>query len=345
MAIWSPQYSAIDLFAGAGGLSLGAERAGLRVVAAAEFDQDALGTYAQLHATSNPELLDGDINRRSFSSYKNIIDVVIGGPPCQPYSHGGLRRGETDLRDGIPAFIRAVEEIRPRAFLMENVPGLASGSARIVLDATVAALRDLGYAVDHRILRAADFGVSQRRRRLFVQGVLNGKPAWPAPTHGTDAELPWVAARTILDPSKPIGELNRSLVTYARSPDLRPSPWDGHLFNGGGRPINPEGLAPTLLASMGGNKTPWLDAHGLVPGYHAHLREGGAARSGEVQGARRITVEEAALLQGFPATTHWQGRRSSQYRQIGNAVPVKLAEAVTTGLLRAMETRVESAAA
>lgn len=339
------QYSAIDLFAGAGGLSLGARRAGLQVVAAAEFDPDALATFAGLHADESPELLEGDINRRNFERYRGQIDVVIGGPPCQPYSHGGLRMGITDSRDGIPAFIRAVEEIRPRAFLMENVPGLAVGSARKVLEQAIAAMRALGYVVEHRVLRAADFGVSQKRQRLFVQGVLSGEPNWSRPTHGEGTRLPWVPAATLLDPSKPIGEPNLSSVTYARTPDLRPSPWDGHLFNGGGRPINPNGLAPTLLASMGGNKTPWLDAAELVPAYHAHLRSGGSPRSGPVQGARRITVQEAALLQGFPAETEWCGRRSSQYRQIGNAVPVNLAAAAVGGLIEAISIKRASVAA
>ena len=84
--------------------------------------------------------------------------------------------------------------------------------------------------------------------------------------------------------------------------------------------------APTLLASMGGNKTPWVDTLGVVPAYHAHLRAGGRPREGQVPGARRITVEEAAQLQSFPPGTELAGRRSSCYRQVGNAVPVGLAE-------------------
>jgi DNA (cytosine-5)-methyltransferase 1 len=89
-----------------------------------------------------------------------------------------------------------------------------------------------------------------------------------------------------------------------------------------------------MLASMGGNKTPWLDTLGVVPAYHAHLVAGGPPRQGRVPGARRLTVEEAALLQTFPARTAFVGRRTSQYRQIGNAVPPLLAEHLGLALRR-----------
>ncbi|MGH9267411.1 MAG: DNA cytosine methyltransferase, partial [Acidimicrobiales bacterium] len=132
---------------------------------------------------------------------------------------------------------------------------------------------------------------------------------------------------------EPVGTPNPAIVTYARSPDLRPNPCDGHVYNGDGRPIDLTRPAPTLLASMGGNKTPWIDTQGVVPAYHAHLLAGGAPRSGLVPGARRITVEEAALLQTFPPGMHVAGRRSSCYRQIGNAVPPLLATEIGAALL------------
>src|SRR6185437_3779310 len=92
--------------------------------------------------------------------------------------------------------------------------------------------------------------------------------------------------------------------------------------------------APTLLASMGGNKTPWVDGQGVVPEYHAHLMMQGRPRTGRVPGARRITVEEAALLQTFPLGMWFAGARSSRYRQVGNAVPPKLAEIIGRSLIR-----------
>ena len=333
-------YPAVDLFAGAGGLSLGLQEAGFATEVAAELDPDALNTYAEAHRRFSPSadltLLDGDIQNHSFTRWRDQVALVAGGPPCQPYSLGGHRRGSADLRDGIPQFIRAVEEIRPDAFLMENVPGLSTTRHRSLLRDIISSLEHLKFTVDWRVLRAADYGVSQRRQRLFIVGTRRAGFEWPTPTHGATAGRSWVPAGKVISANNPVGEANSSKVTFARNPDLRPSPWDGHLWNGGGRPINLNGLAPTLLASMGGNKTPWVDTKGIVPEYHSHLLNGGLPRSGAVPGARRITVQEAAAIQTFPIDMPWQGARSSQYRQIGNAVPVKLAHAIGREVYRAL---------
>jgi DNA (cytosine-5)-methyltransferase 1 len=325
---------AIDIFAGAGGLSIGLEQAGFSTVAGAEIDRDALATFGGRYQDqgSMPTLLQGDIADHDFQRWRGNIALVAGGPPCQPYSFGGRRLGGLDPRDGLPQYLRVIQEVEPNAFILENVPGLASLRARKTLDSLLGMFRELGYEVSWRILRAADYGVCQRRQRLFVIGTKGSKFVWPTPTHGVTSGTPWLSASDLLDLDHPLGEANDSIVTYAKNPDLRPSPWDGHLWNGGGRAINPDGLVPTLLASMGGNKTPWLDTKGIVPEYHRHLVSGGAPRSGVVEGARRITVKEAALIQGFPPEMDWSGGRSSRYRQIGNAVPVQLAHAVGSSL-------------
>jgi len=196
----------------------------------------------------------------------------------------------------------------------------------------LAQLETLGYETSWRVLEAADYGVPQTRRRLFVVGVRDDRFAFPGPTHGPGARRSHVLAGSVVDPLRPRGQPNSAIVTYARRPSLRPGAYHGHLYNGGGRPIELSRLAPTLLASMGGNKTPWLDTLGVVPEYHAHLVSGGDPRQGVVPGARRITVEEAALLQGFPPGAQFAGRRSSQYRQVGNAVPPSLAAAIGRAL-------------
>jgi DNA (cytosine-5)-methyltransferase 1 len=322
----------LDLFSGAGGLSLGLAWAGMLPVAASEMDRDALATYLEAHAKYHPKqalgVFEGDIARHSFKPLRGSVAVVAGGPPCQPYSLGGHRRGVMDERDGLPQFLRVLDEVRPDAFLLENVPGLAKGVQFPRLTSLLSELAGLGFHVQWKVLHAANYGVAQRRQRLFIVGTRTPGFEWPSPTHGVETGRPWVRAGDLLDPHTLVGQANDSKVTYARTPDLRPSPWDGHLWNGGGRPINPDGLVPTLLASMGGNKTPWLDGKEIVRAYHHHLSKGGKPRTGKVPGARRISVEEAALVQTFPADMPWVGKTSSRYRQIGNAVPVILAASV-----------------
>jgi DNA (cytosine-5)-methyltransferase 1 len=222
--------------------------------------------------------------------------------------------------------------VRPAAFVAENVAGLASATRHADLEQLLGCARDLRFHVVARVVNAADYGVAQNRRRLVIVGLRDRPFRIPPPTHGTGRRPPRPAG-TVLS-ADGFGVPNRSVVTYARQPDLRPGPYDGHLFNGGGRPIDLSRPAPTLLASMGGNKTPWVDTLGVVPRYHAHLRAGGPARDGIVTGARRITVEEAACLQTFPGTVQFVGSRASCYRQVGNAVPPRLAEVFARSLAR-----------
>ncbi|MHB8295752.1 MAG: DNA cytosine methyltransferase [Acidimicrobiales bacterium] len=320
----------LDVFSGAGGLSIGLEQAGFEIVAGAEWDADACETFAKAHPTA--DVLEGDVNAMSFGAWKGRADVVVGGPPCQPWSTGGKRLGADDPRDGWPSFLRVLREVGPRAFIAENVGGFAVGGRRSRFLSLLQELEALGYTAVAGVLNAADFGAPQRRRRLVIVGAREATFEFPMPGFGPGRAYPWRAAGDVLT-KEPIGPGNPSIVTYARCPDSRSSPYDGHLFNGGGRPIDLAKPAPTLLASMGGNKTPWVDTLGVVPEYHAHLLTGGKPRAGRVPGARRITVEEAAMLQTFPAGMHFAGTRSSRYRQIGNAVPPLLARAVGERLL------------
>lgn len=336
----------LDLFAGAGGLSIGLAAAGFQPVRAVEIMEDAARTYERHH--------DIDVDRRRLEmipaqelrALRGTIPVVAGGPPCQPWSTGGLRRGSDDERDGFTAMFRTLDLVRPEAFIIENVAGLERGSARVYFLSLLKVLREeLGYHVTAKTLDAADFGVPQRRHRMFIVGMRSPGFAFAEPTHGVEGGMPFIEAGEVLR-SDPVGVPNRSIVTYAKKPDLRPSPYDGLLFNGGGRPINLRAPARTILASAGGNKTPFVDTLGVVAEYHAALwdvergrpRIGHekAIRVGSVPGARRITVEESAALQTFPKTLDFHGTRSSQYTQIGNAVPPRLASAVGKALRRAL---------
>lgn len=317
------EHTAIDLFAGAGGLSLGLHAAGIKTVMAVEIMADAAATYQSIFA--DVEVCREDIRSVDFKSWRGV-DVVAGGPPCQPFSIGGLRRGRSDQRDFLPEFVRAVLEVRPRAFVMENVPGLASFGP--YLDTVLAPLRELYTIAQPQVINAADFGVPQQRRRLIIAGSRDGFDLTlrsSTPGH----QMP---AGSVLT-AEPRGEANPSKIVFAKRPDLRPNPYHGHLFNGGGRAIDLGKPSPTMLAAAGGNKTHFLDLEGRIPAYHRHLRSGGAPYVGELPGARRITVLESAALQSFPEWVRFAGSRSSQYRQVGNAVPPRLAEAISEALV------------
>jgi DNA (cytosine-5)-methyltransferase 1 len=315
---------AIDLFAGCGGLSIGLGRAGFSIEAAVEIEADACATFARIH--SGAELFDGDIASVDFRAFRGAVRLVGAGVPCQPFSSGGKRLAAADPRDGFPQLLRAVREVRPEAVLIENVAGLARGSRRRYFASIIHALEDIGFTVVWELLNAANFGAPQKRLRLFLVGLRGRKFRFPEPTHGPGRPQSWVRAGSVIGVDTLVGEPNTSIVTYARKPDIRPSPYDGHVFNGGGRPIDLAKPSHTILASAGGNKTHWIDTLGVVPAYHARLLAGEPPLEGEVPGARRITVAESALLQTFPPGMTFAGARSSQYTQVGNAVPPLLAE-------------------
>lgn len=320
----------IDLFASAGGLTLGLKAAGVSTVCAVEHDPCRVATFEK--HTPEAIIISSDIRKVNFSSYKGKVQLVYGGPPCQPFSSGGLRRAASDERDMIPEFIRAVQEVEPTAFLMENVPGLTAGDRKAYLEVVLDQLEDLGFVVNWKVLNAVDFGVPQMRRRLFVVGLRHARFTFPNPTHGPAGSLPHVAVRDVL-PLHQIGEANPSKVFYAKNPDLRPSPYDGHLFNGGGRPIDQTRPCRTILASAGGNKTHFFDDNELVPEYHQHLMAGGKPKAGSLPGGRRLTVMESTIIQTFPRGMVFDGPRSSQYHQVGDAVPPLLAEVLGRALI------------
>ncbi len=324
------ELTCIDLFCGAGGLSLGLERAGFRSVLGIDTNKDAMATYSQ--AFPKAETVTESIVEYEFRNWRGV-DLVAGGPPCQPFSNGGKRLAAKDDRDMIPQFVRAVNEAKPRAFIMENVAGLLAPRNQEYLAEALSLFSDQYSILAPRIVNAADYGVPQKRIRTVIIGVLKGHIEFPVPTHLPEK---YVAAGTILEQGNVRGSPNPSKVVFAKTPDLRPSPYAGQLFNGGGRAINLDQPAPTILASAGGNKTHFVDELDVVPPYHRHLLNGGEPREGELEGGRRITVLESALLQTFPGTMKFSGSRSSQYTQIGNAVPPRLAEVIGASIARTL---------
>ncbi|GCE28133.1 DNA cytosine methyltransferase [Dictyobacter alpinus] len=329
----SIQPRAIDIFSGAGGLSLGLHMAGWNVEAALEIDKYATKTYQQNFP--NATIMNVDVSEIDFKQFQGI-DLLAGGPPCQPFSVAGKQEAAKDLRDMLPQFIRAVKEAQPKAFLMENVRGLITPKHRTYALLAINQLEQLGYSVHWAVLDAASYGVPQHRERIFIVGVPKKTPfKFPNPTYGPQAPEPYVTVRRALN-GVPADIPNNAIITYAKNPVLRPSPWAGLYVNGQGRALNMDEPSLTIPASAGGNRTHILDPDGILLEYHKHLMNGGVPRLGIVDNVRRLTVRESARLQSFPDTFDFTGPRSKQYAQIGNAVPPLLAEAVGMAIFKAL---------
>jgi DNA (cytosine-5)-methyltransferase 1 len=331
----------LSLFSGAGGMDVGFKSAGFSVIAANEMDRHACETFHANHPETH--LLEGDIDicRDALSSYSEI-DVVFGGPPCQGFSVAGKMNPDDPRSKLIFSFCDIVEQVKPRAFVMENVKALgALAKFAEVRVALMHRFQKAGYSVTVHILNSKEFGVPQSRERVFFIGVKDGMaPIYKCHFKKYHKLAP--SLRSVLIPlGKPGTKANSRIcnakVTLAAKPVLRKSPYAGMLFNGQGRPLNPDGWASTLPASMGGNRTPIIDNNHLYYGkaswveeYHRHLINGGKPQGMHDAPSylRRLTIDEAALLQTFPESYVWCGPVSKIYSQIGNAVPCALANVV-----------------
>ena len=337
--------SAVSLYSGAGGLDYGFLSAGIETTWANDIDPAAVETHNKLFG--HDVARDGDIRTRKKELPRpGTADLVIGGPPCQGFSVAGKMDPNDPRSRHVWDFLGVVKHMRPRAFVMENVKALAMNRRWIALrDQLFSASVKMGYSTQILLLNASHFGVPQARERMFLIGLRNGHPP-VVPITSTAQALPSV--RSAIETLPPLGKpgndsLCTAKVTPAKKPVLRRSPFAGMIFNGHGRPLDLERPALTLPASMGGNRTPIVDQHQLerrgeswVIDYHEHLWNGGDPVARVPDHLRRLTVEEAAAIQTFPRGMHLGGRQSAQYRQIGNAVPPKLAEQVAKAIVRSL---------
>lgn len=342
--------SFISLYSGSGGLDHGFTATGLfEPVWANDIDEHAVQTYTKAFDHWGHVATSGDIRRQPDLPGRGSADLVIGGPPCQGFSVAGRMDPEDPRSRHVWDFLRMVERVRPRAFVMENVASLAVNRRWASLrDALVRhASKGLGYTTSLVLLNASHYGVPQARERMFLIG-LHGRwadhPVVPMPS--TLRNSPTV--RSAIERLPPVGEPGNATVctariTPAKKPVLRRSPFAGMLFNGQGRPLDLDMPALTLPASMGGNRTPIIDQQQLEQGgecwvveYHRRLWAGADPIDRIPDRLRRITVEEAAEIQTFPTGMEWVGPQSAKYRQIGNAVPPRLAEAVAQAVASAL---------
>ena len=292
----------LDLFAGTGGLALGFEAAGFKTIGM-EFDKNCVATYNKnLHGeniftTITPETI--------FPK----VDIIVGGPPCQPFSVGGNQKGNDDTRNGFPAFIEAVRQVRPKIFMFENVRGMTYKNKQY-LDSVLEELEELGYIISAGVLRADDYGVPQKRHRFVALGTRLETPiGFPPPksphkhTAGDaigDLYFQFDDNSRFLTPSQ-----DTYIAKYEKASKCA-RPRDIYLD---------EPVRTVTCRNLAGATGDML---------RVKLQDGRR---------RRVTVREAARLQSFPDWFQFEGTESSAFNQIGNAVPPLLAFTIANHII------------
>lgn len=318
---------AIELFCGCGGLSTGFLDAGINVAAGFDIDRRAVEAYRYNHEYRSSRGFQADVADLSGTKILTLseierVDVLLAGPPCQPFSIVGKRRGRQDERANlIPEFVRLVGELEPEAFVFENVPNLATIGGGEIFDELCRELCRLGYGVGAGVVAAADYGVPQTRRRLLMIGVRGrGTVSLPSATHGASVLAPnlypHVTVEQAIGDLPDAGEYGECSI-YNHEPTLHTPDMVKRLsaLRVGERErssfhdrLHPGRPGYTLRAGTG-NFSPLRPIHHRYP--------------------RVITVRESARLQGFSDEFIWPDwiPRLQQYRQVGNAVPPPLAAA------------------
>ncbi len=330
---------AISLFSGAGGLDVGLTEAGFEVVFANDYDKNACKTYA---ANIGKHIVQGDIDdyKNNLLNFKGKVDLIAGGPPCQGFSVAGKMNPDDPRSKHVWTFAELVAEIQPNAFIMENVKALGTLSKwQPLRQALLKKFRAAGYAANFVVLNASDFDVPQNRYRVFFIGFKTNRILIPDLNQMLEPYKK--RAKTVRESLSVLDRagtgnntgLCKAKITFAAKPVMRKSAYAGMLFNGAGRPTRIDDYSATLPASMGGNKTPILDAAELyenkeswVENYHRGLLAGKETSDCPEVPARlrRLTYQEAAVLQTFPVGYDWRGSQSAIFKQIGNAVPCNL---------------------
>lgn len=333
------EYSVLELFAGAGGLGLGLEKAGLKCVALNEVDKWACETLRQNRPNWN--ILEGDIKNFSFSKYENKVDIVTGGFPCQAFSYAGKKLGLNDTRGTLfYEFARVVNEVRPKICLGENVKGLLSHEKGKTLEGMISVLDEIGYNVvtPVQVLKAINYNVPQKRERIILIGIrkdIDLKYKYPLPYAEIynlsdalkkgklfDCDVPKSKGTSYPEHKKNILKLVPQKGYWRDLPlDIQKEYMQKSFYLGGGktgmaRRIGWDEPCLTLTCSPAQKQTE-----------RCHPEE-----------TRPFTIREYARIQTFPDDWSFSGSISQQYKQIGNAVPVNLAKEIGYSLVKFLNT-------
>lgn len=375
--------NSLELFSGAGGLAKGLELAGARHQAFVEWDRNACNTLRRNFPSQIVH--ETDIRTFSFADYRNI-DLIAGGPPCQPFSLGGKAKGYDDNRDMFPYAVSAIRQLMPKAFIFENVKGLLRKSfARyfnfILLQLTYPEVplvspnwkenfsvlerihtkglyTGLKYNIVFRLVNAANYGVPQKRERVIIVGIrndLNVSWSFPEETCSEDA-LSWDKYvtgdywnRHDIDPGRQEmlimeGEKERLLRLYGASkPALKPWLTVRDALDGLPTPLeealfHPEHIFRKGAREYAGHTGSDIDQPSKTIKAGNHGVPGGENMIKFADGSMRYyTVLEAKRIQTFPDDYPITGSWTEAMRQLGNAVPVKLAQTIANSLFKAMQ--------
>lgn len=330
------KFTVLELFAGAGGMALGLEKAGLSAVMLNEIDKHACNTLRLNRRDWN--VIEGDVAGIDFSEYKDQVDVLAGGFPCQAFSYAGKKMGFEDTRGTLFfEFARAVQEVQPKILLAENVRGLLNHDDGKTLQTIVNAIDEIGYAlIAPKVLKAIFYQVPQKRERLILVAIRKDlvdsiKYDWPSPYHKVMTMRDALKAGELFETDVPISDGQKypkrkqeilSLVPqggYWRdlSEELQKEYMQKSYYLGGGktgmaRRLSWDEPSLTLTCSPAQKQTE-----------RCHPEE-----------TRPLTVREYARIQTFPDSWEFSGPMTAKYKQIGNAVPVNLSYAIGRSLVR-----------
>ena len=350
-------FTAIDLFSGAGGLTVGLKAAGFKVVAAAEIDEDAVNTYRANHP--EVQVIHKDIRHVKGRDILKMtgekkIDLIAGCPPCQGFSKlTDKNKGDDPRNQLVLEMARMVEELKPRICMMENVPGL-DGRGSPLLKKFERKLETMGYVITKNILQMADYGVPQSRRRLVLLAGRGFKVNLPEPTHArvsNGTNKAWVALHNVLKKTgKPISYSEAKIKGGPQKygwhviRDLKPISIERlkHLTPGGSRMALPQRLRPKCHKTAKGFQNVYgrMSWNEVAPTMTSGCTTLSAGRFGHPEENRTISVREAALIQTFPKTYRFEAKIIEKACElVGNALPCKFAEIVSSKCFVALKSQ------
>jgi DNA-methyltransferase (dcm) len=348
----------VDLFCGAGGLSYGFEQAGFRVLLGIDNDATALKTFKANH--KGAKAICGDITNITYRDIKKVvgdkkIDVVIGGPPCQGFSLSGPRNFNDPRNVLYLSYIRLVNEIRPEMFVIENVPGLIRLFNGQVKDKIIETFQEMGYEIRYRILTASDYGVPQKRNRVVFVGNKPGH-VFSYPKKHSElvtcemalSDLPALADNDYLGedrqnyPGEPLNGYQKTMRQGSKAifnhvaahHDERVRSIIDLVPPGKNYKALPEDIKSKSHFHVAWTRFPDnAPAPTIDTGHRHHFH---------YKYNRVPTVRECARLQSFPDRFVFQGNKTQQFRQVGNAVPPLMAVAIASEILKSLKGQEEN---